>query len=74
VEQSAFEAVQLLGRREQKLSAEAGAAKAELRELTARLKKAKAGLLEQAEGEGQVRDFRTPADRRLNGTLSKHSV
>jgi len=59
VEQSAFEAAQLLGRREHKLAAEVGAAKAKLQELTARLQKVKAGMLEEMEGEGQVLNFIT---------------
>jgi len=54
VEQSAFEATQILARRGEKLSTEVEAAKEHLQEPTARLQKVKAGLLEEAEAEGQV--------------------
>lgn len=55
MEQSAFEAAQLLGRRQEKLAVEVEAAKARLRELTEKMQSLRSGLLEEVEGEGQVR-------------------
>ena len=54
VEQSAYEAAQLLERRKDKLSGEVEAARFRLQELTARLQKAQASLKEEAEAENQV--------------------
>ena len=54
MEQSAYEAAQLLARRKKQLSGEVDAAKGNLQELTARLQKAEASLKEEAEAENQV--------------------